>query len=157
VTGRPGAEGGGPAFPGTEGIEFAPITGPVTDMGWPIESSGLTALLTRIATDYPGTPLMITENGAAFPDQVEPDGERVADNDRIAYLDGHLRAAHQAIENGVDLRGYLVWSLLDNFEWAEGYNKRFGVIHVDYLTQRRIIKDSARWYQSVIRQNGLTT
>ena len=75
---------------------------------------------------------------------------------RIEYLDGHLRACHDAISRGVDLRGYFVWSLLDNFEWAEGYAKRFGIVHVDYKTQARVAKDSARWYQEVIRRNGLT-
>ncbi|MEV4759135.1 GH1 family beta-glucosidase [Micromonospora sp. NPDC049559] len=159
VAARPGAPGGGGAFPGTEGIEFLPAVGPLTDMGWSIEPAGLTRLLERIAADYPGVPLLITENGAAFPDKFnrdEPVGEgRVPDADRIAYLDGHLRAAHEAISRGVDLRGYLVWSLLDNFEWAEGYRKRFGIVYVDYLTQRRVPKDSARWYQDVIRRNGL--
>jgi beta-glucosidase len=145
---------GSPAYPGTEGVEFLPPTGPVTEMGWQIEPSGLTALLERINRDYPGVPLLITENGAAFDDVPSPDG-RVADPDRISYLDGHLRAAHEAITRGVDLRGYLVWSLLDNFEWAEGYRKRFGIVYTDYGTQQRMIKDSARWYREVIRRNGL--
>ena len=79
------------------------------------------------------------------------------DTDRIDYLDGHLRACHDAMSRGVDLRGYFVWSLMDNFEWAEGYAKRFGIVHVDYATQRRVPKDSARWYQEVIRRNGLPT
>jgi beta-glucosidase len=122
-------------------------------MGWMIEPAGLTALLERVAKDYPGLPLIVTENGAAFDDKQGTDG--VPDPDRVAYLDGHLRAAHAAITRGVDLRGYLVWSLLDNFEWAEGYRKRFGIIYVDYLTQRRVPKDSARWYREVIRRNGL--
>ncbi len=156
VAARPGAAGGGGAYPGTEDIEFLPPVGPVTDMGWLIEPTGLTRLLERISRDYPGVPLMITENGAAFADQVHRSAaDRVPDPDRISYLDGHLRAAHEAISRGVDLRGYLVWSLLDNFEWAEGYRKRFGIIYVDYLTQRRVPKDSARWYQEVIRRNGL--
>ncbi|MFB6393137.1 GH1 family beta-glucosidase [Polymorphospora lycopeni] len=153
VAARPGAPGGDGAYPGTEGIEFLPPVGPLTDMGWMIEPSGLTALLERIGRDYPGVPLFVTENGAAFPDR--PEGDRVPDPDRIGYLDGHLRAAHEAIARGVDLRGYLVWSLLDNFEWAEGYDKRFGIVHVDYLSQRRTPKDSARWFQEVIRRNGL--
>ena len=106
----------------------------------------------RLGRDYPGTPLMITENGAAFDDVVA--GDRVADPDRIAYLDGHLRAAHAAIAAGVDLRGYLAWSLLDNFEWAYGYDKRFGLVHVDYDTQRRTFKDSALWFRDVIANNG---
>ncbi|GAB3176438.1 beta-glucosidase [Micromonospora palomenae] len=160
VAGRPDAAGGGGAYPGTEGVvEFLPPTGPLTDMGWMIEATGLTRLLERIARDYPGLPMLITENGGAFPDKPGADGPdglgQVMDTDRIAYLDGHLRAAHQAIARGVDLRGYLVWSLLDNFEWAEGYRKRFGIVHVDYLTQRRTPKSSARWYQEVISRNGL--
>ncbi|HEX8631855.1 MAG TPA: GH1 family beta-glucosidase [Catenuloplanes sp.] len=155
VAARPGATGGGPAYPGTEGIEFLPPSGPVTDMGWQIEPAGLTRLLERLASDYPGIPMMITENGAAFPDGPTDDPDRVADLDRVRYLDGHLRAAHDAIANGVDLRGYFVWSLLDNFEWAEGYGKRFGIVHVDYRTQRRTLKDSARFYREVIRRNGL--
>lgn len=157
VAGRPGGAGGGGAYPGTEGaVEFLPPVGPLTDMEWMIEPAGLTRLLERIATDYPGVPMLITENGAAFPDKPGVDGAGgVMDTDRIAYLDGHLRAAHEAIARGVDLRGYLVWSLLDNFEWAEGYRKRFGIVHVDYLTQRRTPKASARWYQEVISRNGL--
>ncbi|MFI2710139.1 GH1 family beta-glucosidase [Micromonospora sp. NPDC018662] len=155
VAGR--ADGaGGSAYPGTEGsVEFQPATGTLTDMGWAIEPAGLTRLLERVATDHPGLPLMITENGGAFPDLTRDETGRVADADRTAYLDGHLRAAHEAIARGVDLRGYLVWSLLDNFEWAEGYRKRFGIVHVDYLTQRRTPKQSARWYQEVIARNGL--
>ncbi|MEH0969599.1 GH1 family beta-glucosidase [Micromonospora sp. CPCC 205546] len=156
VAGRPDGAGGS-AWPGTEGaVEFLPPAGPLTDMGWMIEPAGLTRLLERIARDYPGVPLMVTENGAAFPDKPDADGSgQVMDADRIAYLDGHLRAVHEAISRGVDLRGYLVWSLLDNFEWAEGYRRRFGIIHVDYLTQRRTPKSSARWYQEVISRNGL--
>ncbi|GIJ21681.1 GH1 family beta-glucosidase [Micromonospora lutea] len=156
VAGRPDGAGGGGAYPGTEGVQFLAPVGPLTDMGWMIEPAGLTRLLERIATDYPGVPLLITENGAAFPDKSTTDlTSPVQDTDRIAYLDGHLRAAHEAIARGVDLRGYLVWSLLDNFEWAEGYRKRFGIVHVDYLTQRRTPKSSARWYQEVISRNGL--
>jgi beta-glucosidase len=147
---------GNEACPGTEGIRLLPPAGPVTDMGWQIEPSGLAALLERIGRDYPGVPLLITENGAAFSDAPSPDGRgRVADPDRISYLDGHLRAAHQAISRGVDLRGYFLWSFLDNFEWAEGYRKRFGIVHVDYDSQQRTIKDSARWYRDVIQRNGL--
>jgi beta-glucosidase len=156
VAGRPDGGGGGGAYPGTEGaVEFLPAVGPLTDMGWMIEPAGLTRLLTRIAADYPGVPLLITENGAAFPDKNADPTSPLQDSDRVAYLDGHLRAAHEAIARGVDLRGYLVWSLLDNFEWAEGYRKRFGIVHVDYLTQRRTPKSSARWYQEVISRNGL--
>ncbi len=97
---------------------------------------------------------MVTENGAAYQDQVGLDGE-VADPERIAYLHGHLLAAHQALAAGVDLRGYFVWSLLDNFEWALGYAQRFGLVHVDYETQARTPKQSAHWYRQVIAAGGV--
>ncbi|WP_406313072.1 GH1 family beta-glucosidase [Streptosporangium sp. NBC_01639] len=142
-----------PVYPGSEGISFPRPDVPKTAMGWPVQPFGLTDLLVRLSRDYPGTPLVITENGAAFDDVVE--AGRVHDTDRVSYLDGHLRAAHAAIEAGADLRGYLVWSLLDNFEWAEGYAKRFGIVHVDYATQHRTPKDSALWYREVVGRNGL--
>ena len=122
-------------------------------MGWEIDADGLYDILTRVARDYPGVPLYVTENGAAFADE-KVDGE-VHDPDRVAYLDAHFRAAHRAIGDGVDLRGYFVWSLLDNFEWAYGFSKRFGLIHVDYETLERTPKDSARFYAQVTRANGL--
>jgi beta-glucosidase len=153
VAARPGAAGGGGTYPGTGGIEFLAPGGPTTAMGWPIDPTGLTEVLTRIAHDHPGTPLWVTENGAAFDDRV--DGDRVADPERIGYLDGHLRAVLAALDAGVDVRGYLVWSLLDNFEWAYGYHKRFGIVHVDYDTQRRRLKDSAHWYRSVVERSAL--
>jgi beta-glucosidase len=142
------------AAPGTEGIDFTKPVGPVTDMNWLVEPDALRKLLERLHTDY-GVPLMITENGAAYPEGPAPGSDEVHDTRRIEYIDGHLRACLGAIANGVDLRGYFVWSLMDNFEWAEGYAKRFGVIHVDYATQVRRPKDSARWYADVIRRNGL--
>jgi beta-glucosidase len=154
VSAQPGATGSA-EVPGSAGIAFRAPVGPVTDMNWQIEPSALTRLLERISTDYPGTPLLITENGAAYPDGPDPDTGRIHDTNRIAYLDGHLRACHEAISRGVDLRGYFVWSLMDNFEWSEGYAKRFGIVHVDYATQQRTPKDSARWYREVIRRNGL--
>jgi beta-glucosidase len=159
VAARPGATGN-PMHPGTEGVAFLPPSGTVTDMGWAVEPDTLRDLLERIHRDYPGTPLLITENGAAYPtgpvrDDDAPGGIRVPDTDRVGYLDGHLRAAHRAIEAGADLRGYLVWSLMDNYEWAEGYRKRFGIVHVDYRTQQRTPKDSAYWYRDVIHRNGL--
>lgn len=125
-----------------------------TAMGWPIEPEGLTELLLRLDREYTKLPIYITENGCALNDYVDPEG-CVNDEERIAYLDAHLRAAHEAIAGGVDLRGYFAWSLLDNFEWAEGYSKRFGIVYVDYPTQRRIPKTSARWYAGVIGRNGL--
>jgi beta-glucosidase len=154
VAARPDGAGS-TAHPGTEGIEFLPPSGPLTEMNWQIEPSALTALLRRISDDYPGVPLVITENGAAYATGPSQDGARVPDVDRVRYLDAHLRAAHDAISAGVDLRGYFVWSLMDNFEWAEGYGKRFGIVHVDYRTQQRLPKDSAHWYRDVIRRNGL--
>ncbi|MEU4239257.1 GH1 family beta-glucosidase [Actinoplanes sp. NPDC026619] len=153
VSAKPGSPGA-PDQPGSEGIAFRDPDGPVTDMNWLIEPSGLTHLLKRIHQDYPGTPLLITENGAAYPEGPGADGE-VHDTRRIEYLDGHLRACHDALAAGVDLRGYFVWSLMDNFEWAEGYAKRFGIVHVDYATQERRLKDSAKWYREVISRNGI--
>ncbi|GAA1661453.1 GH1 family beta-glucosidase [Catellatospora bangladeshensis] len=141
------------SYPGSEGVDFPPQGLPVTGMDWPIDATGLSDVLVRLSRDYPGTPLMVTENGSAYHDLLE--GDRVADPERIAYFAGHLRAVHHAVERGADVRGYLAWSLMDNFEWAYGYGKRFGLVYVDYDTQRRVLKDSARWYAQVIRDNGL--
>jgi beta-glucosidase len=148
------AGAGHPEYPGTEGITWVPPEGPLTEMGWGINPEGREELLLRLSRDYPGTPLMITENGAAFPDRPGPDGQ-VDDADRVAFIDAHLCAAHRAIEGGADLRGYFLWSLLDNFEWAHGYHKRFGAVRVDYETQARTLKSSARWYRDVIAKGGL--
>jgi beta-glucosidase len=152
-----GAQVGTPAnpmYPGSEGVVHLPQAVPTTDMGWPVDPSGLSDLLIRLGRDHPGTPLIVTENGAAYVDV--PDGDRIADQERIEYLAAHLRAAHTAIAAGVDLRGYLAWSFMDNFEWAFGYDQRFGLVHVDYRTQRRLPKDSARWFREVIERNGLS-
>jgi beta-glucosidase len=130
-----------------EGVE-------TTAMGWPVEPDGLTELLVRLHEEYTQVPLYVTENGRAVHDYIDPEGE-VDDEERVAFLDSHFRAAHDAMERGVDLRGYMVWSFLDNFEWAEGYSKRFGLVFVEYGTQRRVPKSSARWYSEVIRRNGL--
>ena len=121
----------------------------VTDMGWEVFPGGLTELLLRLKADYPLPPLYITENGAAYRDRLD-DG-RVADADRISYLRRHVAALADARDAGVDVRGYFVWSLLDNFEWADGYSKRFGLVYVDYATQRRTPKDSALWYRALCR------
>jgi beta-glucosidase len=141
-------------WPGCDDVRFVRRPGPRTAMGWTIDARGLRALLHRVHQDYPGVPLMITENGAAFDDTVEPGGD-IQDSARIAYLRDHLAVVHEAIHSGIDLRGYFVWSLLDNFEWSYGYSKRFGIVHVDYQTQRRTWKDSAYWYRDVIRANGI--
>ncbi|MDQ5825638.1 MAG: GH1 family beta-glucosidase [Chloroflexota bacterium] len=117
-----------------------------TEMGWEVYPDGLRELLERLHRDYPAEAYYITENGAAFRDTVTPEGT-VRDTRRQAYLESHFEAAAQAIGVGVPLKGYFVWSLLDNFEWAFGYSRRFGLIYVDYKTQDRIWKDSARWYQ----------
>ena len=149
ASGRPQA-----AWVGAGGTEPVRTGRPTTAMGWEIDPGGLHDILTRLTREYAAPPLYITENGAAFRDTVGGDGT-VHDPHRIDYLDGHFRAAHQAIQDGVDLRGYFVWSVLDNFEWAFGYDRRFGLVYVDYGTQRRLVKDSGRWYSRVAAANGL--
>ncbi|RKN08941.1 GH1 family beta-glucosidase [Streptomyces radicis] len=139
---------------GSEDVEFHLAPGQLTDMGWVIDPTGMVELLTRFRTEVPNLPLYITENGAAFEDKVDAAGA-VHDPDRIAYLHGHLAAVHQAIEQGADVRGYFVWSLLDNFEWAYGYSKRFGVVHVDFDTLQRTPKASARWYAGIAASGRL--
>lgn len=116
-----------------------------TEMGWEVYPDGLFEILTRVQADYPFERLYVTENGAAFVDQVGP-GNVVDDPRRVAYLQGYVDAAARAIEAGVPLHGYFAWSLMDNFEWAHGFSKRFGLIYVDYHTQERIVKASGRWY-----------
>jgi beta-glucosidase len=111
-------------------------------------------VLVRLATEYDAPPLVVHENGGAFPDAVGPDGV-VDDGDRLGFLAAHVAACEDALAAGVDLRGYFVWSLLDNFEWAEGYGHRFGIVHVDYATQARTPKASARWFSRVVAAHGL--
>jgi len=108
----------------------------------------------RLERDYSPAKLYITENGAAYDDMLAPDGA-IHDDARTRYLAGHLAAAHAAIDAGVPLAGYFAWSLMDNFEWAEGYEKRFGIYHVDFKTQKRSPKLSAKWYAQVTRQNAV--
>ncbi|SCG72941.1 GH1 family beta-glucosidase [Micromonospora inositola] len=124
---------------------------PRTAMDWEIVPESFTELLVRLSQDYPGVPMVITENGAAFDDRPDADGF-VADDDRVAYLAEHLRAVARARLTGADVRGYFAWSLLDNFEWAYGYDKRFGIVRVDYDTQRRTPKRSALWYRDTVRR-----
>lgn len=141
-------------WPAADDIEFHQPPGERTAMGWAVDPSGLFDMLTRLSREYPGLPLLVSENGAAFEDA--PDAEGVVhDPGRVAYLHGHLAAIHRAIEYGADVRGYYLWSLMDNFEWAYGYTKRFGAVHVDFETQRRTPKDSARWYAEIVRANEL--
>ncbi|QTX04472.1 GH1 family beta-glucosidase [Agromyces archimandritae] len=143
-------DGAGTPWPGAaEEVEFLEQPGPYTAMGWNIDPSGLEELLVGLHERYPELPLMVTENGAAFDDVVE-DGA-VHDAARTDYLRRHFTAAHRAMGRGVPLTGYQVWSLLDNFEWAYGYSKRFGIVRVEYETLERLPKDSAGWYAELIR------
>ncbi|HET6302727.1 beta-glucosidase [Microbacterium sp.] len=142
---------GGTAWPGSDHVlEFVQQPGPYTAMGWNIAPEGLEALLVSLSEQFPGQPLMVTENGAAFDDVVAPDGS-VPDPERTDYLRRHLTAAHRALQRGVDLRGYFVWSLLDNFEWGYGYAKRFGIVRVDFDTLERTVKDSGRWFAELAK------
>jgi beta-glucosidase len=156
VSPRSNADGhkdtGGSPWPGSGDVEFVEQPGPYTEMGWNIAPDGLEELLVSLHEQFPQQALAVTENGAAFADQVVETeaGKRVPDADRVDYLNRHFTAAHRAIARGVPLHGYFVWSLLDNFEWAWGYTKRFGIVRVDYETQERIVKDSGLWLQKLI-------
>jgi beta-glucosidase len=142
-------------WPGSEHVAFHLPPGETTAMRWAVDATGLYDLLMRISREHPTLPTMVTENGAAYDDQVSPEGT-VDDPKRVDYLRGHLAAVHRALADGADVRGYFLWSLLDNFEWSYGYSKRFGAVYVDFATQRRIPKRSADWYASVARDNVLT-
>jgi len=132
-------------------VRAVPFGRPRTAMNWEILPDRLTRLLLRLSRDYPELPLVVTENGAAFHDEPDERGF-VADEDRAEYVAEHIRAVAAARAAGADVRGYFLWSLLDNFEWAYGYDKRFGIVRVDYDTQRRIPKHSALWYRDTIRR-----
>jgi beta-glucosidase len=127
---------------------------PTSDLGWEMTPAVLRDLLLHVTDAYGRPQLLITENGCSLRDELAPDGG-VHDPRRVEFHRSHLAATAEAIEEGADVRGYFAWSLLDNFEWAEGYGPRFGLTYVDYPTQRRIPKDSSRWYADVIRRNGL--
>ncbi|MDW6025428.1 GH1 family beta-glucosidase [Mesorhizobium sp. BAC0120] len=124
-----------------------------TAMNVGFNPEGLLDVLTRVRREYTDLPLLITENGVACFDYVDPSG-RIRDQERIEFLGGHIAAIREAIARGVDVRGYIAWSMIDTFEWQAGYSRRYGLIHIDYATQRRTFKDSARWYQRVIATNG---
>lgn len=128
----------------------------LTDMGWEVYPQGLEDGLVRLHRDYEPAAIYVTENGAAYDDPAGPTG-RIADDRRIAYLRGHLAAAHRAIEKGVPLAGYFAWSLMDNFEWSHGYEKRFGLFAVDFRTRERTPRDSAHWYREVTSSNTVET
>lgn len=138
---------------GARGVPAPPAT---TSLGWSVTPDALRDVLLRLQRDYPRLPMYITENGASYNDYVDPSGE-VRDVERVEYLAGYLAAAGEAIAAGVDLRGYFAWSLLDNFEWGEGYRSRFGLVYVDYGTQQRIPKASARWYRDLIADHARAT
>ncbi len=142
-----------PALRTADDLGVAMVINPgeeLTAMGWPVEPAGLTRLLVWLRDTYPTLPpIYITENGRACEDVVDPVGT-VDDPERVRYLDGHLRAVVDAVDSGVDVRGYYCWSLMDNFEWAEGYAKRFGLVHVDYETQQRTPKTSFGWFRGMI-------
>ncbi len=141
--------------PGCEGMAADAPQGKLTDMGWEISPDAHRDILLR-SWEESGLPIYVTENGSAWPDVVSEDGE-VHDPDRTAYLHGHLAAVREAIDAGADIRGYFAWSLMDNFEWAFGYDKRFGIVHVDYDTQKRTIKDSALWFAELGPDEGART
>ncbi len=141
-------------YPGSENAQFVKRGVPVTAMDWEIDAAGLGEVLRQVAREYPPVPLYVTENGAAFDDQVSADGS-VDDPDRRAFLAQHLAACLDAIADGVPLRGYFAWSLMDNYEWAWGYTRRFGLVYVDYHSLARTPKSSALWYADVIRHHGL--
>jgi beta-glucosidase len=140
-------EAGGPFQVGERAAEPA-----TTSFGWSVIPASLTAVLSRVSAEFTSLPIYVTENGASYDDYVDPNGE-VIDSERVEYLRGYLSAAADAIAAGVDLRGYYAWSFLDNFEWAEGYSKRFGLVYVDYRTQERIPKLSAHWYRRLISEH----
>lgn len=135
-------------WPGSEHVRFIKRDLPRTDMSWEVDPEGLAHLLRRTHEEYGPIPLYVTENGAAYPDSLD-------DQDRIGYLEAHIRVCEQAAADGIPVRGYFVWSLMDNFEWSWGYSKRFGIVHVDYESQARTPKASAHWYADVIRRGGL--
>ncbi|MEV7324235.1 GH1 family beta-glucosidase [Streptomyces sp. NPDC093970] len=153
---RADGHGGGDhsPWPGADDVAFHQTPGERTEMGWTIDPTGLYELIMRYSAEAPGLPLYVTENGAAYDDEPGPDG-RVHDPERIAYLHGHLSAVHRAIADGAAVRGYYLWSLMDNFEWAYGYGKRFGAVYVDYATLARTPKSSAHWYAEAARTGTL--
>lgn len=143
VAGRPGSHHPWP-------VQSITANAPVTAMGWSVMPHGLHDLLLQLSQNYPTVPLIITENGAAYPDTLNRG--MVIDSDRIRYLSDHIDAVGTAIGQGADVRGYYVWSLMDNFEWGYGYGKRFGLFYVDFETLERLPKDSARWYRDLLRR-----
>ena len=126
-----------------------------TELGWEVCAPALRRMLVKVNNNYKLPPIYITENGSAFKDEVSADG-KVHDPRRLDYLRQHFIQTHLAMRDGVDIRGYMVWSLMDNFEWGHGFTKRFGLVRVDYETQKRTVKDSGEWYAEVTRTNSVT-
>jgi beta-glucosidase len=140
---------------GPLGVEEVPVEGPTTAMGWRVAPAALTELLVRLRRDYRAVPLVITENGASFEDPPLDGNDVLEDPQRVEYLRDHIAAVECALSEGVDVRGYYVWSLFDNFEWEHGYSSRFGIVGVDFESQRRTPKRSALWYRDLItKQRG---
>ena len=143
-----------PFIPG-DAVIGVRTTEDVTALGWPVRPRTFAALLRRLHHDYPGIPLYVHENGAAFHDVVSAGGE-IDDSDRRGYIARHIDVVREVVLDGVDVRGYFAWSLLDNYEWSEGYRMRFGIVHVDFATQRRTLKASGRWYSQLIEAHRQT-
>jgi beta-glucosidase len=132
-------------------VAIVDLTHEVTLLGWPVRPTSFGAMLRRLHRDYPEAPPMyVHENGAAFPDAVAADGS-IDDPDRRGYIARHIDAVRAAVRDGVAVRGYFAWSLMDNYEWAEGYRARFGILHVDFATQQRTLKASGQWYADLIK------
>jgi len=137
------------ASPGSERVQLVDTGAPKTEMGWEIHPDGLVDVVTMVHDRVPDLPVYITENGAAYPDVVTPEGT-VDDEERRHYFELHTHACRQAVEQGLPLHGYFAWSLLDNFEWAFGYSRRFGLVYVDYETQQRTVKKSGLWFRDFL-------
>jgi beta-glucosidase len=123
-------------------------------MGWEVYPGGLHEVFTWVRDNYGDLPLYVTESSVSFGDRFDDAGE-IADDSRLEYLRTHFAASHRAIQDGVDLRGYFIWTFIDNFEWAFGYSRPFGLVHCDFETQKRTIKKSGHWYRDVIANNGV--
>ena len=152
---RQTANAGPPGAPFGMGAPDAPADVEKTDFGWEVFPDGLFNVLCRVQYDYRPKAIYITENGCSYGDAPDANGE-VKDARRVSYYERHLAAVHQAIQVGVPVKGYYAWSLLDNFEWGEGFAQRFGIVWVGFETQERILKDSAHWYKKAIADNGFS-
>jgi beta-glucosidase len=136
------------------GARQIPGPGPRTAFGWEVWPAGLYQMIKRIDADYGRPPIFITENGCSYPAGPGPDG-RVHDPERIEFYEGYIGQVARARDEGCDVRGYYTWTLIDNFEWAMGFSQRFGIVHVDFDTQKRTIKDSGYWYRDLIARNEI--